>query len=77
MAPYAAGPRRERHLLTETAQSRRGSMRRREREVEAWWRLRHLFCVCARARVPQVKAEVIDVQSDFVGFKENEVLKCN
>lgn len=31
----------------------------------------------ARARVPQVKAERIDVQSDFVGFKENEVLKCN
>ncbi|CAF92200.1 unnamed protein product, partial [Tetraodon nigroviridis] len=34
MAPYAAGPRRERHLLTETAQSRR-SMRSREPEVEA------------------------------------------
>lgn len=42
-------------------------------------RLEHLLCVCVsvRARVPQVKAELIDVQSDFVGFKENEVLKCN
>lgn len=34
-------------------------------------------CVCVRARAPRVKAELIDVQSDFVGFKENEALKCN
>lgn len=79
MAPYAAGPRRERRLLTEMAQSRR-SMRRMERVVEGCCGAQTPFvcgCACARARAPQVEAELIDVQSDFVGFKENEVLKCN
>lgn len=79
MAPYDAGPRRQRHLLTEMAQSRR-SMRRMEREVEGCCGAQTPF-VCGwvrvRVRLPQVEAELIDVQSDFVGFKENEVLKCN
>lgn len=76
MAPCAAGPRRERHLLSETAQSRR-SMRCRERVVEGCCEAQKTFGAYTRARVPHVTAELIDVQSDFVGFKENEALKCN
>lgn len=49
MAPYAAIVRRERHLLTETAQSRR-SMRRRERVVDGCCEAPTPF-VCVHARV--------------------------